>query len=122
VADLGTWPRWSDVVVRAVPDEYGAWRVRLGLKVGPLALGWDVRMARVVDDPLHLRFERVERDGRHDHSAVVIDVAVTPFPTFVRLDLSLLVEKRVPFVDLQRELDRRAARTVAALQALASGP
>jgi hypothetical protein len=75
-------------------------------------------MERVLEEVDRLRFERRERDGRHDHSAVVIDVAVTPFPTFVRIDLSLVVDKRLPFVDLQRELDRRSTRTVAALTAL----
>lgn len=119
VADLTTWPSWLDVVTRAEPDGPGAWRTRLGLRIGPLAFGRDVRMALVDGSPLALRFERVETDGRADHSPVVLDVALADVGDgAVALDLDLLIAKRVPLLDLQRELDRRAQRATDRLQAL----
>ena len=117
VADLATWPRWLDVVTRAVPDGDGAWRARLGLRVGPLDLGYDVRMVLVeAARPGRLRFERVEADGQDDHSAVVLDVTLARTGEATVITLEATVDKRIPLLDLDRELRRRASRSVARLE------
>jgi hypothetical protein len=119
VADLTTWPSWLDVVTDAVADGPAAWRTRLGLRLGPVSFGRAVRLALVGDAPDALRFERVETDGRTDHSPVVLDVALADLGDgTVALDLDVLVGKRVPLLDLQKELDRRARRATERLQAL----
>lgn len=117
VSDLGTWPRWLDVVTRAVPDGDRAWRVRLGLRLGPLDLGYDVRMATVeAVRPGRLRFERDEADGRDDHSPVVLDVSLARSGEATAVTLEVTVDKRIPLLDLGRELRRRASRSVARLE------
>ena len=124
LADLGAWPAWLDVVARAEPDvadgeDAVAWRVRLGVSFGPASLGYDVRMVRVIAVPgEHLRFERDERDGRRDHSMVVIDVSLAPDGERTRATVTLEIDKRIPILDLQRQLDRRAARATRRLQRL----
>jgi hypothetical protein len=111
VGDLATWPLWLDVVRRAVPAGADAWAVRLGLRLGPLEVGRDLRMKRVGP----LRFERDEPG----HSAVVIDVDLRPArDAEVELTLVLRIEKRIPLVDLGRELRRRAGEATGRLQAL----
>ena len=118
LADLATWPAWLDVVARAEPDGTRAWRVRLGLSFGPASVGYDVRMVRVTASPApdgreqtdRLRFERDEGDGRDDHSMVVIDVGLLVATWRTTATLMLAIDKRIPLLDLQRQLDRRAAR------------
>ena len=76
--DLANYPDWLDIVRRAEPtasdpDDVGpAWMVTLRAKVGPLARSKRLRMVRTVDSADHLRFERVEIDGR-DHAAWILD-------------------------------------------------
>jgi hypothetical protein len=129
LADLGTWPAWLDVVVRAEPDGEAAWRVRLGLSFGPASVGYDVRMVRVPAAPVpndpggrehcdSLRFERDESDGRKDHSMVVIDVRLVATGAVTTATLTLEIDKRIPMLDLQRQLDRRIARATRRLQRL----
>jgi hypothetical protein len=124
LADLATWPAWLDVVTRAEPDGADAdgvvaWRVRLGLALGPVSVGYDVRMARVITDPgERVRFERDERDNRSDHSMVVIDVRLMATGDLTRATVSIEIEKRIPMLDLQQQLDRRAARATRRLQRL----
>ena len=123
LADLATWPAWLDVVARAVPDGVdsdgvAAWRVRLGLSLGPASVGYDVRMVRVIALPEQVRFERHESDGRTDHSSVVIDVRLVETGGLTRATVSLAIDKRIPMLDLQRQLDRRAARATPRLQRL----
>jgi hypothetical protein len=123
LSDLGTWPAWLDVVTRAEPDGPLAWRVRLGLSLGPAAIGYDVRMVRVTAPPGpesrdRLRFERDEGDGRDDHSMVVIDVRLVATGARTTATLMLEIDKRIPLLDLQRQLDRRAARATRRLQEL----
>ena len=121
LADLSTWPEWLDVVTASQPEPGGrppAWKTRLGFKVGPVELGTDVRLELVEDSPRHLRFERREDDGRDDHSVVVLDVTLDPDGEAVDVGLEVVVGKQIPFLDLQRELDRRRERTVVALQEL----
>lgn len=123
LADLGTWPRWLDVVLQATPEPgtVAAWRARLGLRVGPVALGYDVRLVRTVADPAHLRFERRELDGA-EHSPVVLDVRLAPAGDAVHVRLDAEIAKRIPLLDLQRELDRRGPGAVAKLEALVAEP
>ncbi len=124
LADLGTWPAWLDVVTRAEPDGSRAWRVRLGLAFGPASVGYDVRMVRVTPPPDgretrdRLRFERDEGDGRLDHSRVVIDVSLVATGARTTVTLMLEIDKRIPLLDLQRQLDRRTARAARRLQQL----
>lgn len=124
LADLATWPAWLDVVTRADPegadaDGVAAWRVRLGLSFGPASVGYDVRMVRVIAVPgEQLRFERDESDGRSDHSIVVIDVTLVAIGERTRATVTIEIEKRIPMLDLQRQLDRRAARATQRLQRL----
>lgn len=122
VADLATWPRWLDVVSRAVPlgdGDVPAWRARLGLRLGPLDLGRDLRMVRVDAGLGRLRFVRDEGDGR-PHSAVELDVRFEQAdgPAATVVELSVALEKKVPLLDLQRELDRRGPRAVRSLEAI----
>ncbi len=65
VDDLGRYPRWLDIVPRAVPvephaDDVGpAWSVDLRGRLGPFARSKRLRMARTASDPgRHARFER----------------------------------------------------------------
>ena len=132
--DLATWPAWLDVVARAdrdapdsdAPDSdaansdgTAAWRVRLGLSFGPASFGYDVRMVRVAAVPCEqLRFERDENDGRDDHSTVVIDVTLVAAGELTRATVKLEIDKRIPMLDLQRQLDRRAGRATRRLQRL----
>ena len=126
LSDLGRWPAWLDVVTRAEPDGARAWRVRLGLSLGPASIGYDVRMVRVSALPGgdgreqrdRLRFERDEGDGRDDHSMVVIDVSLVATGGRTTATLMLEIDKRIPLLDLQRQLDRRAARATRRLQEL----
>lgn len=128
IADLTTWPRWLDVVTRAVVDDGGgggerAWRVRLGVKLGPIDLGRDVRLvATTCDPPTRLVAERAELDGRDDHSPIELAVDVAPVAlggtVASAVTLSALVGKRLPFLDLQGEIERRGPAALRALERL----
>jgi carbon monoxide dehydrogenase subunit G len=123
IADLTTWPRWLDVVTRVTPDGERAWRVRLGVKLGPVDLGRDVRLvATTFDEPARVVVEREELDGRPDHSPIEIAVdvvAVTDAGDGVAasdVTLAAHVGKRLPFVDLQGEIERRGPAALRALE------
>lgn len=115
VEDLGRYPAWLDIVPRAErlppgpakgggseggPAEDGAaeggadppapaWSVDLRARVGPLARAKRLRMERTVHDPdTHVRFERVETDGRQ-HSPWVLDAIVEPAGAGSRLTMVL---------------------------------
>jgi hypothetical protein len=129
IADLTPWPRWLDVVTRVTPQGAGAgppaWRVRLGVKVGPVDLGRDVRLvASTLDAPARLVVERDELDGRGDHSPIEIAVDVVPAgddPSASDVTLAAHVGKRLPFVDLQGEIARRGPAALRALERLVEG-
>jgi carbon monoxide dehydrogenase subunit G len=127
IADLTTWPRWLDVVTRVTPDgdTEDAWRVRLGVKLGPVDLGRDVRLvASTSDAPARLVVERSELDGRDDHSPIEIEVDVVPAdgdPHASDVTLAAHVGKRLPFVDLQGEIERRGPAVLRALEGLVQG-
>ena len=123
IADLTTWPRWLDVVTRVTPDGERAWRVRLGVKLGPVDLGRDVRLvATTFDEPARVVVEREELDGLPDHSPIEIAVdvvAVTAAGDCVAasdVTLAAHVGKRLPFVDLQGEIERRGPAALRALE------
>jgi uncharacterized protein YndB with AHSA1/START domain len=72
VSDLGTYPRWLDIVSRADPNADGSWTVDLRGRLGPFARSKRLRMVRAqADEPTLVVFERVELDGR-DHSRWVL--------------------------------------------------
>lgn len=127
IADLATWPRWLDVVTRVTPDGdvERAWRVRLGVKLGPIDLGRDVRLvATTFDAPARFVVERAELDGRDDHSPIEIAVGVVPAaddPGASEVTLAAHVGKRLPFVDLQGEIERRGPAALRGLERLVRG-
>lgn len=95
VDSLDGYPEWLDIVPRAVgvephPDDVGpAWSVDLRGRLGPFARSKRLRMVRTeIDAPHHLRFERVEHDGR-SHSPWVLTVDVTPTGSGSRLTMRL---------------------------------
>lgn len=84
VADLGNYPDWLHLVVRADPDPEdrrdprGSWTVELRGRVGPLARSKRLRMIRTIAEPPRLvRFERDEIDERL-HSPWRLEAQVDP--------------------------------------------
>ena len=84
VEDLGGYPRWLEIVPRAVVadaaegDPGPAWIVDLRGRLGPFARSKRLRMVRTVHTPPTLvRFERLEHDGRR-HSPWVLTAEVAP--------------------------------------------
>ncbi|HEX4818907.1 MAG TPA: SRPBCC family protein [Acidimicrobiales bacterium] len=81
VSDLGTYPKWLDIVPRAVADGdvEPAWIVDLRGKLGPFARSKRLRMVRTTNDaPTAVVFERKERDGRsHSDWRLSADVSGT---------------------------------------------
>lgn len=77
VEDLGGYPRWLDIVPRAVADG-DAWTVDLRGRLGPFARSKRLRMQRTErDEPRRVVFERRELDGR-SHSPWVLMAEVSP--------------------------------------------
>jgi hypothetical protein len=78
IEDLDRYPRWLDIVPRAVPDGEGAWIVDLRGRLGPFARSKRLRMTRTTcDAPSRVVFERNERDGR-SHSPWVLTASIEP--------------------------------------------
>jgi len=72
VSDLATYPKWLDIVPRAIAspgtDDVPAWTVDLRGRLGPFARSKRLRMVRTRNDrPTSVVFERQERD-RRSHS------------------------------------------------------
>ena len=119
VADLGTYPRWLDIVARAVPLDDGgalpAWSVDLRGQIGPLRRSKRLRMERTVDEADHLRFERRELDGR-EHSPWVMEGRLRPRPggTVLTMRLHYGGSLWVPLLDrlLRDEIERSRPRLV----------
>lgn len=91
VRDLDRYPEWLSILPRTDREdgvEPATWTVELRAKIGPLARSKRLRMARVVDDADHVRFERSEVDGR-SHSPWVLDAVVEPIEGGSRLTMSL---------------------------------
>lgn len=110
IEDLARYPRWLDIVPRAVAveghaaDVGPAWSVDLRGRLGPFARAKRLRMVRTVgDDPDHARFERSEHDGRQ-HSSWVLDAEVHQIPTGSRLTMRLHYGGRLWMPALDRVL------------------
>lgn len=94
VSDLGTYPRWLDIVPRAEPANGGpggapAWTVDLRGRLGPFARSKRLHMVRTrLDSPTSVVFERQERDGR-SHSAWRLSADVADAPGGSRLTMRL---------------------------------
>jgi hypothetical protein len=126
VDDLGRYPDWLDIVPRAVAVEAAdgdagpAWSVDLRGKVGPFARAKRLRMVRTGRVDLeHVRFERVERDGRQ-HSPWVLEADVVPLATGSLLTMRLHYGGRLwmPVLDrlLADEVERSRPRLLALLE------
>ena len=116
VGDLATYPRWLDIVARAVPAGDNAWSVDLRGQLGPLRRSKRLRMARVLDEPAHVRFERAEVDGR-DHSPWVLEALLTEAAGGTHLTMRLHYGGALwmPLLDrvLRDEIERSKPRLVA---------
>jgi hypothetical protein len=82
VDELTDYPAWMPLAHRVsavAPEADGrpAWEVELRARLGPFARSKRLRMVRTVHDveAAHVRFERVEHDGR-SHSPWVLDATV----------------------------------------------
>lgn len=135
VADLGAYPRWLDIVGRAVEapaavpsdtlaaDPGPAWLVDLRGQIGPLRRSKRLRMVRTVaEEPRHVRFERRELDGRQ-HSAWVLEGTIDAGSgeagsTALTMRLHYGGSLWVPMLDrlLRDEIERSRPRLVAEAQ------
>jgi hypothetical protein len=95
VEDLGSYPRWLDIVPRAEAvaahdgDPGPAWSVDLRGRLGPFARTKRLRMVRTVhDEPTRVRFERMEHDGRQ-HAGWVLSAEVAAVDGGSRLAMHL---------------------------------
>jgi hypothetical protein len=95
VEDLGRYPDWLEIVVRATAadpiegDEGPAWLVELRGRVGPLARSKRLRMVRTVHEPdARVVFERRE-PGERSHSPWTLTALVDPIDGGSRLTMSL---------------------------------
>jgi hypothetical protein len=96
VEDLATYPKWLDIVPRAVPaparggaDDEPAWIVDLRGRLGPFARSKRLRMVRTRHDAPHtVAFERREHDGR-SHSKWLLEATVDGDSTTSRLTMHL---------------------------------
>ena len=82
IDELTDYPAWMPLahrVASVAPEVDGrpAWEVELRARLGPFARSKRLRMVRTVHDAdaAHVRFERVEHDGR-SHSPWVLDATV----------------------------------------------
>jgi hypothetical protein len=127
VDDLGRYPDWLDIVPRATPvdahpDDVGpAWSVDLRARVGPFSRAKRLRMVRTeLVDLDHVRFERVEHDGRQ-HSPWVLDAEVLPAGDGTLLTMRLHYGGRLWMQVLDRllaeEVERSRPRLLARIEA-----
>jgi hypothetical protein len=117
VDDLGRYPRWLDIVPRAVPveahahDVGPAWSVDLRGRLGPFARSKRLRMVRTASEPgRHTRFERAEHDGR-EHSSWVLDATVEAAGEGSRLTMRLHYGGRLWMPALDRVLHDEIERS-----------
>jgi hypothetical protein len=127
IDDLGRYPDWLDIVPRAVAvdaadgDVGPAWSVDLRGKVGPFARAKRLRMVRTERvDREHVRFERVEHDGRQ-HSPWVLDADLVPLATGSLLTMRLHYGGRLWMPVLDRLLADEVERSRPRLLARVSG-
>jgi Polyketide cyclase / dehydrase and lipid transport len=126
VDDLGRYPKWLDIVPRAVSlephagDVGPAWSVDLRGRLGPFARAKRLRMVRTVHEPdHHARFERVEHDGRQ-HSEWVLDAEIAEGADGSTLTMRMHYGGRLwmPALDrlLADEIERSRPRLLARLE------
>jgi hypothetical protein len=127
VSDLGTYPRWLDIVPRAVAadervsDGEPSWTVDLRGRLGPFARSKRLRMVRTRHDaPTAVVFERQERDGR-SHSAWTLSADVAGAPGGSRLTMRLQYGGGLWGPILERLLTDEIERSRPRLLALVSG-
>ena len=95
IDDLAQYPSWMGLVHAVVPEEAGIWQVELRGKIGPFARSKRLRMTQVeTSEPLHVRFERQENDGR-THSDWVLDAQVTEVGSASTLNMTLQYSGRL---------------------------
>ena len=124
VSDLGGYPRWLDIVGRAVEaepdagDPGPAWSVDLRGQLGPLRRSKRLRMVRTLAEPdRHVRFERRELDGRQ-HSAWVLEATIATGADDGATDLTMRLHYGgslwMPMLDriLRDEIERSRPRLV----------
>lgn len=92
VDDLAIYPRWIDLVHRAVPvaGEPNTWQVELRARVGPLARSKRLRMHRAEHDEAARRvvFARSEADGKkHSPWVLTAEVAAVDAGSELRMEL-----------------------------------
>jgi hypothetical protein len=126
IDDLARYPRWLDIVPRAVAveahaDDAGpAWSVDLRGRLGPFARAKRLRMVRTVADaPTLARFERAEHDGRQ-HSPWVLSAEVAATASGSRLTMQMHYGGRLwmPALDrlLSDAIERSRNRLLACLE------
>jgi hypothetical protein len=127
VSDLGTYPRWLEIVsaARPVPGRDATWDVDLRAQLGPFRRLKRLRMRRTVADvPGHVRFERHEEDGR-SHSAWTMDARIAPAATGsgdeVELEVTLNYSGTLWVPMLDRVLSEEIRRSRGRLAALVAG-
>lgn len=120
INDLAKYPLWMGLVHDVSPvDDEGGQQVELRGKFGPFARSKRLRMVRVADsDPLRVRFERRERDGRgHGRWVLMANVqavhsGVSPH---TRLSITLQYEGRLWSTVVERALADEVERSKARL-------
>lgn len=94
VDGLDEYPTWMPLIhqvdAEGADDDRVTWRVELRARLGPFARSKRLRMVRTVHDSAehHVRFERIERDGR-EHSPWVLDAVVVALDQGCRLEMRL---------------------------------
>ncbi len=128
VADLGTYPRWLDIVPRAEPadtdpgDPGPAWSVDLRGQLGPLRRSKRLRMVRTVAErDSSVVFERREL-GPRSHSVWLLEAridAVTSGPSLLTMHLHYGGTMWMPLLDrlLAEEIERSRGRLLDVLGA-----
>lgn len=123
VADLERYPRWLDIVPRAVataPDgDAPAWTVDLRGRLGPFARSKRLRMVRTqYDEPKSVVFERREHDDK-SHSPWVLEAHVTEVADGSQLTMRLYYGGGLwgPLVErlLREEIEHSKPRLLALL-------
>jgi hypothetical protein len=117
IEDLARYPRWLDIVPRAVAvdphaDDLGpAWSVDLRGRLGPFARAKRLRMVRTLADaPTAARFERAEHDGRQ-HSAWVLSADIAETSSGTRLTMHMHYGGRLWMPALDRLLSDAIERS-----------
>ena len=122
VRDLDRYPRWHQIVTRAVPLGDDRWEVDLRGRLGPLARTKRLHMARTeLVEGERVVFERREDDGRQ-HSTWRLTASVAPDGDGARLSMVLFYDGTLFGSVLERLLREEIARSRRQLLELVSDP